>query len=338
MSIEFAISVSGPGSLYSSKLSRGLLTDLAAAVELAGINRLPLTDDQGTRDVAALASYMLHATVVLGIDVEHRVGTLAPEIAARQLATLDQLSGGRLGVHIEPQNADGLSHEENVARLDEYLLLKRLWSNDSPIDHEGRFFRLLAAFSGTKPFNTGALPLALGGASGTAVRIAARHADRFVLAAASFEEARRMIERVKVAAASYGRANAIRFALPVWLARNSAEVSDTGTVWASGSPEKIALTLLDYADAGVTDFVVNGLGTPSEVAAFGERVVPLVRRTLAHRDGHAPEQFSPRLGQSRVASLEQSRRLSLLVAGRSTPPAPSAPARSASWPASSTAP
>jgi alkanesulfonate monooxygenase len=292
MSIEFAISVSGPGSLYSPKLSRGLLTDLAAAVELAGINRLLLTDDQGMRDVAALASYMLHATVVLGIDVEHRVGTLAPEIAARQLATLDQLSGGRLGVHVVPQDADGLSHEENVAKLDEYLvLLKRLWSNDGPIDHEGRFFRLLAAFSGTKPFNAGALPLALSGASGTAVKIAARHADRFVLAAASLEEARRMIERVKVAAASYGRANAIRFALPIRLARNAAEVSDAGTVWAVGSPERIALTLLDYADAGVTDFVVDGLGTPSEVAAFGERVVPLVRRTLAHRAGHAPEQF-----------------------------------------------
>jgi alkanesulfonate monooxygenase len=290
MSVEFAISVSGPGSLYSMKLSRGLLTDLAGAVELAGINRLLLTDGEGMRDVAALASYMLHATVVLGIDVEHRAGTLTPEIAARQLATLDQLSGGRLGVHVVSQNADGLSHEESLARLDEYLVLvKRLWSNDSPIDHEGRFFRLQAAFSGTKPFTAGSMPLTLGGASGTAVKVAARHADRFVLAVASLEEARRTIERVRAAAASYGRMQAIRFALPVRLVRKAAERTDTGTVWASGSPERIALTLLDYAEAGVTDFVVDGLGTPSEVAAFGERVVPLVRRTLAHRAGHAAE-------------------------------------------------
>jgi alkanesulfonate monooxygenase len=290
MSVEFAISVSGPGSLYSMKLSRGLLTDLAGAVELAGINRLLLTDGEGMRDVAALASYMLHATVVLGIDVEHRAGMLPPEVAARQLATLDQLSGGRLGVHVVPPNADGLAHEESLARLDEYLvLMKRLWSNDSPIDHEGRFFRLRAAFSGTKPFNPGSIPLTLGGASGTAVKVAARHADRFVLAAASLEEARRTIERVRAAAASYGRVRAIRFVLPVRLVRNAAERTDTGTVWASGSPERIALRLLDYAEAGATDFVVDGLGTPSEVAAFGERVLPLVRRTLAHRAGHASE-------------------------------------------------
>jgi alkanesulfonate monooxygenase len=311
MSVEFAISVSGPESLYSTKLSRGLLTDLARAVELAGISRLLLTDDQGLRDVAALASYMLHATAVLGIDVEHCAGTLPPEIAARQLATLDQLSGGRLGVHVVPQGAGSLSHEESFARLDEYLvLLKRLWSNDSPIDHEGRFYRLQAAFSGTKPFNAGALPLTLGGASGTAVKVAARHADRIVLAAASLEEARRMIERVRIVATSHGRANAIRFALPVRLARNAAEKTDAGTVWASGSPERIALILLDYADVGVTDFVVDGLGTASEVATFGERVVLLVRRTLAHRAGHAPEQLRRGSDNVGTSSLERSRRLS----------------------------
>ena len=52
------------------------------------------------------------------------------------------------------------------------MLLKRLWSNDEPIDHEGRFHRLEGAFSGPKPFRDGHAPIAVAGLSGTAIKVA----------------------------------------------------------------------------------------------------------------------------------------------------------------------
>jgi alkanesulfonate monooxygenase len=320
MQIEFTVDISSLEWLgvadCEGRIDRSGLVDLARAAEGAGIERLLIADRTGGKDATSLASYILHATGTLGVEVEHRAGSLAPEIAARQLATLDQLSGGRVSVRIAPPNGDAtaLSHEERFALLDEYLvLLKRLWANDKPIDHEGRFHRLRSAFSGAKPFGSGSVPLVLAGASGTAVNVAARHADVFVLPAATVEETRRTIERVKAAAARHRRADAIRFALPV---RPSAAACQYGRAhpfgqpvgWPSeekvhkiggtefsrhqpieaavvaGSPEKIALALIDYCEIGVTDFVVAGLRTVAGISAFGTAVAQLVRRALArHR-------------------------------------------------------
>lgn len=310
MQVEFTVDASDFASLDAARperrLDRGELTGLARAVEAAGIDRLLLRDRGGKQDVAALASYILHATSTLGVAVEHRAGTLEPEIAARQIATLDQLSGGRLGVHVTAPAGEGLSHEESHARLDEFLVLvKRLWSNDEPIDHEGRFHRLKGACCGTRPFGAEFVPFALSGVSGTAVKVAARHAERFLLPAASVEETRRTVERVRAAASSFGRARSVRFALPVRPGAARAGSTDIEATPVAGSPEKVALKLLDYCEVGVTDFVVSGLATPGEVAAFGAAVAPLVRRTLAHRDGLAVEQM--RSGAGNVVFARWSR-------------------------------
>lgn len=326
MRIEFTVDISSLDTLAAAgsegRIDRSLLVDLAWAAESAGIDRLLVAEGDGAQDAASIASYFLHATASLGVEVEHRAGVLSPEIAARQIATLDQLSGGRITARVTPPSSDGdLSHKESFARLDEYvMLLKRLWANDKPIDYEGRFHRLKAAFSGAKPFAATTVPIALAGVSGTAVNATARHADVFVLPAASVEETRRMIARLREAVARHRRADGIRFALPVQPAagrhlapviqysdfRRAAPAAslpagidrqgradpvrrqavDATTI--TGSPEKFALALIDYCDVGVTDFIVTGLRTVHEISAFGSTVASLVRRTLAHGDGNHP--------------------------------------------------
>jgi alkanesulfonate monooxygenase len=292
MQVEFSVDISGFQSLDAvhrqGRLDRAALTDLAATAESAGIDRLVLADPDGKQDAATLASYIFHATSTLGIEIEHRAGAVEPEIAARQIATLDQLSGGRLRARIAPPAVESLSHEEGCARLDEYLvLLKRLWSNDGPIDHEGRFYRLKAAFSAVKPFNGASVPLVLAGVSGTALHVAARHADIFVLPASGTDEARLTIERVKAAAQSYGRVRAIRFALP---ARGMTAGHDAADAPANagvlfGPVEKIASRIGAYSEVGVTDFIVSGLQTARDVSVFGRTVVEPMRRSLGERDG-----------------------------------------------------
>jgi alkanesulfonate monooxygenase len=104
MQIEFTVDASSLGSFGAAdregRIDRGGLVDLARATEAASIERLLIADRTGAQDATSLASYILHTTGTLG--VEHRVGSLAPEIAARQLATLDRLSGGRVSVRIAP--------------------------------------------------------------------------------------------------------------------------------------------------------------------------------------------------------------------------------------------
>ena len=222
MRIEFTADISELDLLQAASRKGRIdgfgLAAAAASAEAAGIDRLLIGDPTGSQDVAALASHILHATSTLNVEIEHGAGLVSPEIAARQIATLDQLSGGRVTVHIDPPcgGAVALSHEDCLARLDEYImLLKRLWSNDAPIDHEGRFHRLEGAFSGPKPFRDGHVPIAFAGLSGTAIKVAARHADVFVLPAATIDETRRTIERVRAAAARHRRAETIRFSYPI---------------------------------------------------------------------------------------------------------------------------
>ena len=69
--------------------------------------------------------------------------------------TLDQFTGGRLGVHFisggsdDEQKRDGdyLDHDQRYARTDEYLdVLKRVWTETQPFDHEGQFYRFERGF------------------------------------------------------------------------------------------------------------------------------------------------------------------------------------------------
>lgn len=62
--------------------------------------------------------------------VSHRPGFINPTVAARILATLDQITGGRLTVHLiagsskaeQQRDGDYLDHDERFARLEEYAL------------------------------------------------------------------------------------------------------------------------------------------------------------------------------------------------------------------------
>jgi alkanesulfonate monooxygenase len=321
MRIEFTADISSLDVLAGGRIDRSALADVATAAEAAGIDRLLIADPTASHDVAALASYVLHATSTLNVEIQHSAGVVSPEVAARQIAALDQLSGGRVSVHIDPPGG-GAGHEESLARLDEYImLLRRLWTNDEPIDFEGSFHRLEGALSGPKPFRDGHVPIAFAGLSGTAIKVAARHADLFVLPATTIEETRLAIERVRAAAARHRRAESIRFSYPIRPKIKSAEAAVTAkpsigaahdieafAAWLdaqkirrlvesqpaaeepaeatpiSGPPENIGLAILDYCAIGVTDFVVGGLRSSAEVAAFGRSVVPLVRRSLADRE------------------------------------------------------
>ncbi|MFX8039865.1 LLM class flavin-dependent oxidoreductase, partial [Acinetobacter baumannii] len=86
----------------------------------------------------------------LGLMIAHRPGFTAPTLAARQFATLDQLTGGRVAVHIitggddaeQRQDGDFLTKDERYARTDEYLgILRRIWTATEPFDHQGTYYR-----------------------------------------------------------------------------------------------------------------------------------------------------------------------------------------------------
>ncbi|GHU00519.1 alkanesulfonate monooxygenase [Betaproteobacteria bacterium] len=144
----------------------------------------------------------------------HRPGFVAPTLAARDIATLDHYTGGRLAIHIisggwdEDQRRDGdfLGHDERYERADEYLdILKAIWTTDKPIDHKGKYYSFEGAYSEVKPLQQPHVPIYFGGASEAAIRVAGRHADAYALWGETLEQAGEITRRIRDEVAKNGR-------------------------------------------------------------------------------------------------------------------------------------
>jgi probable F420-dependent oxidoreductase len=120
--------------------------------------------------------------VRLGTNV-YLLGLRHPFVAARAVATLDRLSGGRAEVGIgagwlrEEWSAAGLDPRTRGRRLDEALAVcKRLWS-EPVVEHHGEFFDFPAVAFEPKPVQKPWPPIHVGGESEAALRRAVRSAD-----------------------------------------------------------------------------------------------------------------------------------------------------------------
>ncbi len=129
-------------------------------------------------------------TTKLGFLLAHRPGFVAPTVAARKLATFDQLSKGRVAVHMiaggsesdQAKDGDHTDHAGRYRRSSEYInLLKRTWTEPKPWDHEGEFYQVARAHSDIRCCQTPRIPVYGGGGSDDAVAALAPHVDVFML-------------------------------------------------------------------------------------------------------------------------------------------------------------
>ncbi len=127
--------------------------------------------------VAALTQQVRLGTSILLLGLRH------PALVAKQAATLDQLSGGRLILGIgagwlarEFENL-GMSFRRRIRFLEEGIALMRaMWASPRPRFH-GRFFHIEDAVFEPLPVQPGGPPIWIGGNTEAAVRRAARLGD-----------------------------------------------------------------------------------------------------------------------------------------------------------------
>jgi alkanesulfonate monooxygenase len=190
------------------------------AHERSDFDRILIGYFSNAADGFIVASYAAFVTEKLGLMLAHRPGFVAPTLAARKLATLDHFSGGRLAVHIisggddgdQGKDGDFLAHDERYARTDEYVeILRRIWTADKPVDHDGKYYKFIRAFSEVKPLQKPHIPIYFGGSSDAAIAIAGKHADVYALWGEPLAEAAKTISQVRASAARYGRS--VRFSL-----------------------------------------------------------------------------------------------------------------------------
>lgn len=182
--------------------------------ENAGFDRVLFAFHSNSPESILVAQHAASVTERLGVMIAHRPGFNAPTILARQLATLDHITRGRVAVHvitggsdIELQaDGDHTTKAERYARTGEYLdVVRREWTATEPFDYQGRFYHVRGARSVIRPYQPDGIPVYFGGSSDEAIAIAGRHADIYALWGETYDQVRETVQRVRAAAAQHGR-------------------------------------------------------------------------------------------------------------------------------------
>jgi probable F420-dependent oxidoreductase len=233
---------------------------------------VPVDDDYGPQYRSVLDPVValgFAAAVTSGV----RLGTavvnapfLSPTILAKQLATVDVLSGGRvdvgLGLGWAPHEfeAVGAPYARRGARLADYVAcLRALWADD-PVAFSGEFYDVPPSRMLPKPVQRPAPPILLGGTADPALRRAGRIADGWISSSrADLTAVSGAIATIRGAAEEAGRdPSALRIVVRgVLQLGDDVRARDGQRRQLTGSAEQIRDDLGRLHEAGVTEVFLD---------------------------------------------------------------------------------
>lgn len=306
-----AFAMPGPGLFRAPNIARIEDVDVLAnarEAERLGFDSLWVCDHLMLgRDRAVLEGWTTLA-MIAGATTRAQLGLIhqanlfrLPQIAAKMMATLDRLSGGRFihffeaGMGRPEQVAYGLDwdddHAARVKRLEEAInLIRRLYAAEAPIDFGGKYYHLAQAELAPKPLQPH-IPLWLGEAFPWVIDLAARVADGWNTTPVTLAELDRRLSLLDVALATAGRS---RDALEISFETQILVGPDLETLRRkvsamlehavqSGAPEPDA-AVVDFA-AGRTDTLPEAMTGPFIIGtaeSARERIAALRARGVDH--------------------------------------------------------
>lgn len=231
-----------------------------------------------------------------------------PLVLAKQCATIDYLSNGRLlpmfGVGY-PKAAEwvatGRSAEHRGSLANEiFELLARLWSEES-VTFEGRFFQYRGASIAPRPMQQ-PLPLWIGGNSDAAIKRTARYGTGWIGGIATPADVARVIAGIRAEATRLGRhidddhyGTSVAYRIGSWdddAVVNSAFIRRTGIgeevdpagLFCIGSAADLVTRLRAYVAAGASKFVLFPIATgETDVFEQTRLVIDEVRAAIEDR-------------------------------------------------------
>jgi probable F420-dependent oxidoreductase len=206
-----------------------------------------------------------------------------PLAIAKQYATLDRLSGGRvlLGVgtgHLKPEfRALGAPFQERGAATDEYIsIIKALWMNEEA-SFDGQYFAFNKMRLAPRPVQQPQPPIWVGGNSRRAARRAAELGDGWVPFDVTPEDVRDRLDYIRPLLAQRERGfDVVVPAAPIELAAKAIEGVRAPF---SGSREQVIEDIRAYRAAGVTgmttSFRARSLSEQlQKMEEFAQEIVP----------------------------------------------------------------
>jgi probable F420-dependent oxidoreductase len=220
-----------------------------------------------------------------------------PMLLAKELASLDRLSSGRLlpafGLgQVDPaeQQAFGVERTERAKRFDEALpLLRRFWTEDA-VDHEGEFFRYEGARVLPRPVQQ-PIEIWFGGIAPSELRRTGRLGDGWLPSFCTPDDVAAGRPEVERVAAEHDREidpehfgalvpyalDGIPDVLAAFLAKRRPDVDPADVV--APSLDALAPLLERFIEVGASKFVAVPIGEPADwadhLAEVADAVMPL---------------------------------------------------------------
>jgi alkanesulfonate monooxygenase SsuD/methylene tetrahydromethanopterin reductase-like flavin-dependent oxidoreductase (luciferase family) len=161
------------------------------------------------------ATGLLAHTERINVFATVHTAFIHPVVAAKQLATADQLGKGRLGLNVvagwnKPEyDAFGVelpqAHADRYALAQEWFdLVTRIWTHDGPFDWSGRFFKGKGIYGFPRPYD-GRPPIMNAAGSQEGRGFAARNADFLFKISVDIDKEKTEVDEIRARAQALGR-------------------------------------------------------------------------------------------------------------------------------------
>lgn len=265
-------------------------------------NRLNVEPIVALSFVAARTERMLVGSSVLAAPLRQ------PTVLAKEIATLDFLSGGRvlpgvgLGTEDEREyQACGVDRSCRGQRTDEIIEVMRLLWSGQPVTYRGRHFNLNKVVVQPRPARLELPPIWIGGRSAAALRRVARLGDGWLAAQVTPEEIENGRQAVQSMAQQHNRTvdddhygviltycladsrlEAERIAAPFLIPGRKRTDVDPERLDAFGPVSHLSKLLDEFIQAGATKFVLRAACPPEmmdiQLKMLTEEVIPKYHR------------------------------------------------------------
>lgn len=310
MTIKYRVGIM-PGPWPPGRDGAGFLWTLCDMLERSDVDSIWLSDRLSSR--APVPEVMTTLAAIAARTTRLKFGPSVvvlpyrtPVVAAKEMATVDWLSQGRLfpavGVGVElPRefDASGVPFAERGRRTDEAIRVMRLlWTQDE-VTFQGDFYKLDRVSIFPKPWQTPP-PIWIGGKSEAAMRRTARLGDGWIPSFITPEEMRAGVQKVHDLAAAAGRqvpedhfgtlinyaladsdATALALAQP-FVPRGRVDDATMRQCTAFGPAGRLIEKVEEYVKAGASKFILRPLCPPDrmldQLALVAEQVCPEFHR------------------------------------------------------------
>ncbi|HSQ13250.1 MAG TPA: LLM class flavin-dependent oxidoreductase [Candidatus Deferrimicrobium sp.] len=206
--------------------------------------------------------------------------TRNPVVLAKELATLDFLSQGRLfpaiglgGEESKDLQAVGINKKERAGRTDEMIvLMRRLWTEES-VTFAGKYFSVEDATIMPRPWQKNGPPIWISGRSEAALRRTGRLGDGWLVSSVSPAEVATGIDSIRRYATDAGRQveeDHYGVLIPFYFADHAEKAFEVGArsirpradmptseFTAFGTPDQVRARVQGYIAAGATKFIMR---------------------------------------------------------------------------------